>query len=483
MLDAPRVFIAAHAAAFGALASVGVLAAPAWAQPSVAPDGFANLVEQVGPAVVNIRARQSVSGAIPRFAEGSPLEKFNEYFQGPQGSASAAGSGFIIDADGVVITNNHVIAPFDEAADIIEVVLPDGRVLPGDIAGRDEETDLAVIRVSPEEPLPEVPFGDPSDVRVGDWVMAIGNPFGLGNTVTVGVVSAQDRDINQGDFDSFIQTDAAINQGNSGGPLFDMQGRVIGVNTAIFSPSGGSVGIGFAIPADLVQNVTGQLLDAGAVRRGWIGVRIQPVDAGIARKFGLGRPRGALVSGVSEDGPAEAAGLAVGDLIVGVSGGPVRDDRAFSLLIAQTAPGAEITLDVLREGAPQSLTLTVGEREQDDDGGPRFVTPDAPLESGGAALVIGVTVAPMTPDIVRQYRVAPEAEGVVVTFVEPESAASAVLVPGDVIEQVGWTPVATPEEAAAAALEEAEAGAPVLVRVTHRNGEVSFHSIRAMSAP
>ncbi len=464
-----------------ALMIAALMAGPSLARP--APDGFADLVEQVGPAVVNIRVRQTVTSRLPRFAEGSPLERFNDYFGDGQGQLSAAGSGFIIDAEGVVITNNHVIAPdADRPADIIEVVLPDGRVYPGDVVGADPETDLAVIRVQTDETLPAVSFGDAEGLRVGDWVMAIGNPFGLGSTVTVGVVSARNRDINAGNFDDFIQTDAAINQGNSGGPLFTMDGRVVGVNTAIVSPSGGSVGIGFAIPADLAQAVIAQLLDSGAVRRGWIGVRIQPVDSAIAASYGLSRPRGALISGVVEEGPAAEAGLQAGDLVVAFAGDAVRDDRAFSRMVAETAPGTDVALDVLRAGAPVTLTLAIGERDGDEQSGFAALTADAPLESGGAALVIGVSVAPLTPALARQYRAAPEAEGVLVTFVDPQSEAAGVLAPGDVIEQVGWTPVTTPDAAVAAAEEAAQSGAPVLIRVTHRNGDVQFHSLRPLTA-
>lgn len=445
--------------------------------------GYADLVEQVAPAVVNIRVRQSIPGGLPRFAEGSPLERFNDYFGDAEGGLSAAGSGFIIDAEGVVITNNHVVAPNDRLADIIEIVLSDGRVLSGEIVGVDPETDLAVIRVAPDAPLPAVAFGDSEALRVGEEVMAIGNPFGLGTTVTVGVVSARNRDINAGDFDDFIQTDAAINQGNSGGPLFNMAGRVIGVNTAIVSPSGGSVGIGFAIPADLSQIVINQLLDQGSVTRGWVGVRIQPVDAGIAAAYGLARPRGVLISGIDEEGPAAKAGLEAGDLVVGFSGEGVRDDRAFSRMVAETSPDTLVSLDIIRAGAPMTLDITIGERDRSDSQGPSFLTADNPIERDGASLVIGVSVAPLTPALARQYRAAPEAEGVLITFVDPQSEAAQAVSPGDVIEQVGWTQVDTPAAAAAAAREAAETGAPVLIRVTHRDGDVRFHSLRPLTAP
>jgi serine protease Do len=307
----------------------------------LAPEGFGDLIEQVSPAVVQISAKQVMTSESPagteknsvpeHFRDGPFKDFFERYFndrsprkfQRPQGRRAAIGSGFIIDEDGIVVTNNHVIGSAKE----ITVTLKDGRELSAELLGSDEKTDLAVLRIETDTALPAVAWGDSDKARVGDWVLAVGNPFGLGGTATVGIVSARGRDIGAGPYDDFIQVDAPINSGNSGGPLFDQSGRVIGVNTAIYSPNGGNVGIGFAIPAELAKQVVAQLQEKGSVERGWLGIRIQPVTPEIAESLGLDEPEGALIASVNENSPAEKAGLRQGDVILGFDNEKIKDPR------------------------------------------------------------------------------------------------------------------------------------------------------------
>ncbi len=351
-----------------AAAALALAAAPsAAARP--APDSFSDLAARLSPSVVNISTSQKVdrpdAAEIPQFPPGSPFEDlFREYYENQQreggSQTTSLGSGFIIDASGVIVTNNHVI----EGADEITVNLQDGTSLKAALVGTDEKTDLAVLKVESAAPLPFVSFGDSDAVKVGDWVLAIGNPFGLGGTVTAGIVSARNRDIEAGPFDDFIQTDAAINRGNSGGPLFDMDGNVVGVNSAIISPSGGSIGIGFAIPSAIVKRTVDQLREFGETRRGWIGVRIQAVTPELAEGLGLDRARGALVAEVTAGGPAEAGGLQVRDVILAFDGKPVPDSRALPRLVAETEIGRTVTLDVWRDRQSMPLQVTLGRLEE-----------------------------------------------------------------------------------------------------------------------
>lgn len=449
--------------------------APAGAQTIAAPrEGFADLVERLSPAVVNIRTRQNVDGELPAFPPGSPLERFNDYLGGGPRTESSLGSGFVIDADGIVVTNNHVIDDADE----IEVVFPDGATLAAQVVGRDPATDLAVLRVSSASPLPVVPFGDPAAARVGDWVIAIGNPFGLGNSVSVGVISARNRDIEQGRYDDFIQTDAAINRGNSGGPLFDLNGEVIGVNSAILSPSGGSVGIGFSIPADLTQQVISQLLEFGETRRGWLGVGIQRVTQEIAESYGLDRARGALINRVTAGGPAAEAGLAPGDLIVSFNGRDVGDERDLARIVAETGIGERAALDFVRERERRRVSVVVA-RLDEGDTRPRTSAPaQAPVTtSAGTATAVGVTMAPLTDALRSRYRIARTVTGVVVIGVAADVDAAGKVREGDVIEEVAFQAVSDPEEAAELARAEVAAGRPVLMML-NRSGELIFQPVR-----
>jgi serine protease Do len=360
--------------AFGTVALSGAAPAflPSAAAAAVPQGGYVALVERVAPAVVYIEVTRKPearpAGLDRRLPEGSPLEEFMRRFGMPDGGdtphgapgMTGVGTGFIISADGQIVTNAHVV----EGAETISVTLSDGRKVDAQLVGADEATDIAVVRVSVSEPLPVVAFGALSDLRVGQDVVAIGNPFGLGNTVTSGIVSALGRDINSGPFDDYIQTDAAINKGNSGGPLFDAQGAVIGINTAIVSPTGGSVGIGFAVPSDTASRVVADLLDDGTVDRGWLGVQIQPVSDEVAAALGLDAAKGVLIAAVTGDTPAAAAGMERGDIVIRVDGAAVDAPRDLTRMIAGEAPGTEVRLSILRAGKPVDLTVTLGTRPE-----------------------------------------------------------------------------------------------------------------------
>lgn len=367
------------ALALGALlgaTSVAALApalTPAYAL-AVQTGGYADLVARVSPAVVYIEVtkKAEMTGLNPAdLPPGFPFEEFSRRFGipmpdqpgGPQGQTpeqSGVGTGFIISASGDIVTNNHVV----EGADSVTVKLSDGTSLKAEVVGADPATDLALIRVKAGHDLAFVNWDNSGGLRVGQDVVAIGNPFGLGNTVTAGIVSALGRDINSGPFDNYIQTDAAINRGNSGGPLFNAAGDVVGINTAIFSPSGGSVGIGFAVPADTAQAVIADLAGQGKVDRGWLGVSIQPVTEDIAAAIGMEVPKGALVSDVSADTPAAKAGLKRGDVVTAVNGAAVDSPRDLTRLIATAKPGAKVMIDFLRAGQPVELNVTLGSRAE-----------------------------------------------------------------------------------------------------------------------
>ena len=442
------------------------------------PDSFAPLARALLPAVVNISstigggppprpgARPDAPDA-PQAPPGSPFEEFfRDFFNrnrpgqppapgerpergegGPQQGrrGQSLGSGFIVDASGIVITNNHVI----DGASEINVILADNTTLRAELLGTDPRTDLAVLRVRHSAPLPFVPWGNSDTAEVGDWVLAIGNPFGLGGTVTAGIVSARGRDIRQGPFDDFIQTDAAINRGNSGGPLFNTQGQVVGINTAIYSPSGGSIGIGFSIPSNLARGITQQLAEGGRVRRGWLGVNIQQVTDEIAESLGLrGTVRGALIARAQEGAPAAAAGIRNGDVVLRFNNQEVRDMRSLPRIVAETAVGARVPVVVWRDGREETVTVTLGElppEQQLASANPQAPTPPAgaPIEVAG----LGLKVAAITPELRERLRLRPEQRGVAVVEVAPNSpAAERELRPGDVILEVQQERVTTPQE-------------------------------------
>ena len=442
---------------------LAVLSFVVTAQARSAPDSFADLAERLLPAVVNIsttqvvkqRQRQRREVPMPQFPPGSPFEDFFKDFFDRQErgddngenhprsrKATSLGSGFIIDAEGIVITNNHVIAEADE----ITVILTDGTRLAAKLIGNDPKTDIAVLRVKPEKPLPYVSFGSSRKARVGDWVMAIGNPFGLGGSVTAGIISARARNINAGPYDDFIQTDASINRGNSGGPLFNMAGEVIGINTAIFSPTGGSVGIGFSVPSDMAKAIVSQLREFGRTRRGWLGVKIQPVSDEISESLGLDEARGALIASVFDDSPALAAGIEAGDVILKFDGKKVPHVRQLPRIVAETEIGKDIDVEVWRKGKLVRLKVRVGEL---DEKKVASASGPAPKEESKTSSVeaLGMTLSSMTDDLRKRYEVRDGVAGVVVTGVESDSAAAEKGIrPGDIIVEVGQEEVLSPDE-------------------------------------
>ena len=423
-----------------------------------APDGFADLAAKLLPAVVNISTTQSVKreGGVgpqmPKLPPGSPFEEFfKEFFDRqqqrdtPKRKATSLGSGFIIDSSGLIVTNNHVI----EGADEITAVMHDDRRLEAKVVGRDAKTDLALLRVKSSTPLPFVKFGNSDTARVGDWVVAIGNPFGLGGTVTAGIISARARNINAGPYDDFIQTDASINRGNSGGPMFNLKGQVIGINTAIFSPSGGSVGIGFSIPANLAKPVIDQLKTFGRARRGWLGVRIQTVTEDLAESLGLSEAHGALVANVTEGGPAEKAKVNVGDVILSFDGKPIEEMRSLPRIVAETSVGKATNVVVWRKGKEVKLSVTLGEFPEDDKVASVSSKETTPENKSKALKTLGLTMARVTDEHRTRFKLGGDAKGVVVIDVEADSpAAENGVRAGDVVRKIGPNQVAvtTPKQ-------------------------------------
>ncbi len=405
------------------------------ADPAQDSQVFVSLAEKLMPATVNISTSTAPKRKMQQYHNFQGDERLREFFgddfferffdQMPQGDtpSKSLGSGFIIDKEGYIITNNHVI----EGADEIRVKLSDKEEFEATIVGKDKKTDIALIKIAPPPGLPVVTLGDSDSLKVGEWVMAIGNPFGLDQTVTVGIVSAKWRKLGMGPYEDFIQTDAAINQGNSGGPLFNTRGEVVGVNTAIFSTSGGNIGIGFATPINLAKSVVKQLKEKGRVVRGWLGVIVQTVTPDLAKSFGLDQKEGALVADIDAAGPAAAAGIRKGDIIVAFNGTPIKEMDQLPLLVAQTPVGSKGELTIIRDGKKISKAVEIGELK-DEEG-------IAQADEGGSD-DIGMELSDITDALARRYDIE-EAEGVLVTFVEPASpAAQAGVRPGDVITQV-----------------------------------------------
>ena len=425
-----------------------------------APASFADLTEQLQPAVVNISTRQRITVDSNPLA-GTPFADLFGNRGGGNGrpvtrDAQSLGSGFIVSADGYVVTNYHVIQP-DGRAELQEVTvtLVDGTAFPAEVIGRDAQSDLAVLKISRSEPFPFVHFGNSSQARVGDWVIAIGNPFNLGGTVTSGIVSAVVRPTGQGGaYDRYIQTDASINRGNSGGPLFDMEGNVIGINNAIFSPSGGSVGIGFAIPAETAEPIIEKLIAGEEIVRGYLGVSIGPMTEDLADSLGLPENRGEFVQSVQPGEPAEQAGLQPGDVVLKVDGKDVTPDQTLSFIVANIEPGKRINLEIVRDGQRRTLPVTVGRRPSEEELAARVFNPDEegpfnpPAQSGGSiAESLGVQVIPLTPQISAQLGLPAGISGVVVTEVDSSSdAASKGLVRGTVIVRANNRALATAED-------------------------------------
>ena len=447
------------------------------AQARGAPESFADLAERLLPTVVYIATSQIIESRGNEEFE----EFFKEFFERRGGRrpperrrATSLGSGFIIDSTGYIVTNNHVIAEADE----ITVRLQDDTSLKATLVGRDEKTDLAVLKVETDKPLPAAKWGNSDETRIGDWVVAIGNPFGLGGSVTAGIVSARQRDINSGPYDDFLQTDASINRGNSGGPMFNLHGDVIGVNTAIFSPSGGSVGIGFAIPSALARNVVDQLRKFGEVRRGWLGVRIQTVTDELAEGLRLDKAHGALVASVTEGGPAEKAGIVQGDVIIEFNGREVEDMRKLPRMVAETPIGKSVEVVVWRKGKEQTVQVNLGELDEEKIA---LATPGAGLgddESSGEVPALGLGLGTITPELRERYNLGEKTDGVVITKVdESGSGAEKGLKPGDVIVEVDQEKVKTPTEVAERVEKAKEEGYRVVTLLVFREGDFQWVAV------
>ncbi len=428
---------------FSALAAAAILVAmplPALAQASLSqsadqmdsqpqPDSFRELSKRLMPAVVNISTSQTIAPeGMPNFPNGSPMERFNDFF-GRDGDGfrreGSLGSGFVISADGLIITNNHVI----ENADEIDINFHDGRVLTAELIGRDADTDLAVLKVKSPTPLPFVDLADSDKAEVGDWVIAIGNPFGFGGSVSAGIISARNRDLNSGRSDDFIQTDAAINRGNSGGPLFNLGGEVVGVNTAIISPTGGSVGIGFSVPANLVKRISGQLMETGSVQRSWLGVNVQDADEDLVKAFkGTGKG-GVVITRLADDGPAKEAGLLVGDLVLSINSREITNVRELTRIISEIPVGDTASLALVRSGKRQTVAVTLGELKTPEVANPKDSLLDIPASSNE----LGAELISLDDDIRRRFGVPKDVTGVVVSTVSARGRAYGKLVRGDVI--------------------------------------------------
>ncbi|MFN0217999.1 MAG: Do family serine endopeptidase [Hyphomicrobium sp.] len=465
-----------------------LLTAPGAAWADAGPASVAPLAKQLSDAVVNIATSQSVKGPqgspLPNVPKGSPFEDFFEDFFNKRGGAprgdrkvTSLGSGFVIDGkEGLVVTNNHVI----DGADEIVINFHDGSKLKVDkVLGIDNKADLALLKVTPTKPLVDVKFGSSSTLEVGDWVLAIGNPFGLGGSVSVGIISAKSRDINSGPYDDYLQTDAAINKGNSGGPLFNMKGEVVGVNTAIISPTGGSIGIGFAVPSDTVAVVVDQLKQFGATRRGWLGVKIQTVSDDIAETLGVPENTGALISAVTTQSPADKAGLEAGDVILKFDGKDVTTMRGLPKLVAQTQIGRTVDIEVLRKGQRLTKQVAVGLLEDEDSPTLAKAEPEDKPQSPSATPIIGLKLAPLTTALRKKYNLDDKITGVVVEDVDPDSpAAQKGLKEGDVIVEAAQDQVTKPGDVSRSVDKVKAAGRKaVLLRVEDGKGDLRFVAV------
>jgi serine protease Do len=473
---------------WGGLLALALVAAATAAQAKVAPDGFADLAARLLPSVVNISTTQVIEGRggveLPQLPPGSPFEDFfKEFFdrtrpEQRRRKATSLGSGFILDNAGHVLTNNHVI----EGADEITVILQNDTRLEAKVVGRDPKIDIAILKVTPSNGMTPVIFGNSDITRVGDWVVAIGNPFGLGGTVTAGIISARGRDINAGPYDDFLQTDASINRGNSGGPMFNLKGEVIGINTAIFSPTGGSVGIGFAIPAAVAKPVIKQLIKSGRVRRGWLGVHIQVVSEEIAESLGLKKAEGALVASVIEDGPAEKSGIEAGDIILAFDNKKVTHMRRLPRIVAETDIEKPVSVLVWRDSKEVTIEVTVGELEEDQTkvasrGGDRGKD-----EGEHKVKDLGLTLSTATKRLRERFNLDDEIKGVVVVSVDDDGPASEKGIrPGDVVVEVGQQEVTTPGEVLDMVKKTRESGRKSVLMLLEGQGGLRFVALRIAS--
>jgi serine protease Do len=438
--------------------AAAIVVLPAWTAAARGPENVADVAEQVIDAVVNISTLQKVEarvGNMPDVPPGSPMEEFfDEFFKNRRGQGdqershrvNSLGSGFIIDPSGLVVTNNHVIGDADE----ISVKLNDGTELPAEVIGKDSKIDLALLRVHYDKPLKAVKFGDSDKLRLGEWVVAIGNPFSLGGTVTAGIVSARNRDIKSGPYDNYIQTDAAINRGNSGGPLFNLNGEVVGVNTAIISPSGGSIGIGFALPSNSAVAVIDQLRQFGEMRRGWLGVRIQEVTPDIAESLSIKPPRGALVAGIDDRGPAKPAGIEPGDVVVKFDGHDIKEMHDLPRVVADTPVGKDVEVVIVRKGKEETHTVKIGRLEDTDKLAAAKAGKDSPpAQKSVVQKTLGLELSSLSDDLRKKFKVRDNVKGVLVTGVDPNVASAPSdkrLSPGDVIVEVQYESVGNPAD-------------------------------------
>jgi serine protease Do len=468
-----------------------VFAPQAHAQAQTLPN-IADLAEKLLPAVVEISVVSKIASpagtTLPQIPDDSPFKDFFDEFlkkkqqqapddQGGDNSApvpddrtvNSMGSGFIVDATGLIVTNNHVV----EGADTIQVHMQDGTILKAELVGRDPKTDLAVIRVKPDKALPTVAFGDSDKLRIGEWVTAIGNPFGLGGSVSLGIVSARNRDINAGPYDDYIQTDAAINKGNSGGPLFNMAGEVVGINTAIFSPSGGSVGIGFSVPSNTAKSVVAQLEKFGETRRGWLGVKIQTVTPDIAESMGMDKPRGALVADVTVGSPSEKAGIDAGDVIVEFDGRPIADSKELPRVVGETEVGKEVSVKVIRDGKEKEIKVTLGRLED----GEKIIAkqePAKPAPAPATVTVLGMTVSAFTDELRAKYKIDAKVQGALITEVAKDGpAVEKGIEAGDVIMEAGGKPVASSADVSAAIDGAAKDGKSLVLLLISKGGKAT----------
>jgi len=456
------------------------------------PTGFADLSEKLLPAVVNISTTQTVTTHdemqdLPpdlQLPPGSPFEQFFHDFMeknnkgggAQKHKATALGSGFIIDPNGYIVTNYHVI----EDADQITVILQDDTNMTATVVGKDKKTDLALLKVDVKKPLPAVAWGDSDKVRVGDWVIAIGDPYGLGGTVTAGIISARARDINSGPYDEYLQTDAPINRGNSGGPMFNMDGEVVGVNTAIFSPSGGSIGIGFAIPSSLAKNVVDQLRAHGHIERGWLGVRIQMVTQDIADSLGLDKAKGALVSSVTPDVPAAKSGMQPGDVILTFDGRDVSEMRRLPLMVAETEVGKTVDATVFRKGKEVAIKVKVGElaqKEEAENQEDQTAADAIPPANTEKVEDLGISVAPVSDALCTRFQVKKGVNGVIVTNVSADGlAADQSIQAGDVISEAAQQDIKTPKDLIEQVKQAKKENKPLLLLI-NRNDDLRFVAI------
>jgi serine protease Do len=473
-----------------------VISAPVLSVPALArgPDGIADVAEKVIDAVVNISTSQTIEakgggegrGTMPQLPPGSPFEEFfDDFFKnrhggpgGPKGGdlqphkTNSLGSGFIVDTAGIVVTNNHVIADADE----ISIIMNDGSKFKAELVGVDKKTDLAVLKFKPTKPLVAVKFGDSDKLRLGEWVIAIGNPFSLGGTVTAGIVSARNRDINSGPYDSYIQTDAAINRGNSGGPLFNLDGEVIGVNTLIISPSGGSIGIGFAVPSKTVAGVVDQLRQFGELRRGWLGVRIQQVTDEIAESLNIKPARGALIAGIDDKGPAKPAGIEPGDVIVTFDGKDIKEPKDLSRVVADTAVGKEVEVVIIRKGVEQTLKVTLGRLDDGDKAVQAAAKSQEPADKPVTQKALGLDLAGLSKELRSRYKIKESVKGVIITNVDaPSDAADKRLSAGEVIVEVAQEAVSSAADVKKRVDQLKKDGKKsVLLLVSNADGELRF---------